>query len=53
MTTIYLMRHSKPMKHIYLKNSDSLQIQNEKKILTIDGEKIAKKVSESNEFVNI
>lgn len=33
MTTIYFMRHSKPMKHTYLKNSDSLQLQNEKKIL--------------------
>lgn len=53
MTTVYLMRHSKPMKHIYLKNSDSLQIQNEKKILTIDGEEIAKKVSELDEFNNI
>ncbi len=53
MTIVYLMRHSEPMKHTYLKNSDSLQLQNEKKILSINGEEIAKKVSESNEFINI
>lgn len=44
MTTIYFMRHSKPMKHTYLKNSDSLQLQNEKKILTVDGENLLKKL---------
>ena len=47
------MRHSKPMKHTYLKNSDSLQLQNEKKILTIDGEKLAQEVSMNSEFNDI
>lgn len=28
------------MKHKYINNNDSLQLQNEKKILTIDGEKL-------------
>ena len=50
MTTIYFIRHSKPMKHTYLKNSDSLQLQNEKKILTVDGEKLAQEVSMNSEF---
>lgn len=53
MTTIYFMRHSKPMKHKYLNNSDSLQLQNEKKILTIDGEKLAQEVSMDSEFNDI
>ena len=52
-TTIYLMRHSKSMRHTYLKTSDSLQMQNEKKILTVDGEKIAEKISERNMFNDI
>ncbi len=53
MTTIYFIRHSKPMKHTYLKNSDSLQLQNEKKILTVDGEKLAQEVSMNSEFDDI
>ena len=53
MTTIYFIRHSKPMKHTYLKNSDSLQLQNEKKILTVDGEKLAEEVSMNSEFNDI
>lgn len=53
MTTIYFIRHSKPMKHKYINNNDSLQLQNEKKILTIDGEELARKISLNDEFNNI
>ena len=53
MTTVYLMRHSIPMKYKYLKNSDSLQLQNEKKILTIKGEELVKEVSLNKEFNGI
>ena len=53
MTTIYLIRHSKPMKVNNDLNNDSLQIQNEKQILSIEGEKIAKEKLSSSEFKNI
>lgn len=52
MTTIYLMRHSEVLKPINVKNSDSLQIQNEKWGLTINGEKIAKDKSKLEEMQN-
>ena len=45
MTTVYLMRHSEPLKITNEKNSDSLQLQNEKLPLTRNGEKLAKKKS--------
>mgnify|MGYP004507657531 FL=1 len=35
MTTIYLIRHSKPLKVNNALNNDSLQIQNEKSSLSI------------------
>ena len=41
MTIIYLIRHSKPLKVNNNSNSDSLQIQNEKSSLSIEGENIA------------
>ena len=51
MTTIFLMRHSES--HKIENNNDSLQLQNEKWPLTINGEEIAKeksKISELNNF---
>lgn len=44
-TTIYLMRHSITERVNYLKDNDSLLVRNQKQILTIDGEELAKKVS--------
>ena len=52
MKTIYFMRHSEPLKPISINNKDSLQIQNEKWGLTINGEKLAKKKSQLNELTN-
>ena len=53
MTTIYLIRHSKPMKVNNTFNSDSLQIQNEKSSLSIEGEQIAKDKLNKKEFDGI
>ena len=53
MTTIYLIRHSKPMKVNNTFNSDSLQIQNEKSSLSIEGEQIAQNKLSKKEFDNI
>lgn len=53
MTTIYLIRHSKPMKVNNTFNSDSLQIQNEKSSLSIEGEQIAQEKLSKKEFDNI
>lgn len=39
MTTIYLIRHSKPLKVNNEYTKDDLQTQNEKKILSFEGEK--------------
>ena len=39
---VYLIRHSKPLKVNNDKNMDSLQIQNEKQPLSIEGENIAR-----------
>ena len=52
MKTIYFMRHSEPLKTISINNKDSLQIQNEKWGLTINGEKLAEKKSQLNELTN-
>ena len=52
MKTIYVMRHSEPLKPISINNKDYLQIQNEKWGLTINGEKLAEKKSQLNEFAN-
>lgn len=46
------MRHSEPLKPVNINNHESLQIQNEKWGLTIDGEKLAEKKSQLNEFTN-
>lgn len=53
MTTIYLIRHSKPLKVNNTFNADNLQIQNEKSSLSIDGEQIAKQKLNNSEFKNI
>jgi len=45
MTTLYLMRHSKSMKGDNTCDSDSLQVQNEKYILSVEGEKLAEEKS--------
>lgn len=52
MKTIYFMRHSEPLKTININNNDSLQIQNEKWGLTVNGEKLAEKKSQLNELTN-
>ena len=53
-TTVYLMRHSEPTniaKNILTK--DSLQVQNEKTILSSNGEKKAEILSKDQEMQNI
>lgn len=50
MTIIYFMRHSETLKFNNINNSDSLQVQNEKWPLTINGENIAKEVSLNEEL---
>lgn len=50
MKTIYFMRHSEPLKPVNLNNNDSLQIQNEKWGLTINGEELAKEKSKNKEL---
>ena len=50
MTIIYFMRHSEVLKPKNINNSDSLQLQNEKWILTVKGENIAKEKSEVSEL---
>ena len=52
MTTIYFIRHSETLKYINLNNSDSLQLQNEKWILTKAGEEIANEKSRLEELQN-
>ena len=52
MKIIYFMRHSEPLKPININNYDSLQVQNEKWGLTINGEKLAEKKSQLNELNN-
>lgn len=52
MTIIYFMRHSEPLKPTNIYNSDSLQLQNEKWPLSINGEILAKEKSEINELKN-
>ena len=53
MTTIYLMRHSESLKTNNINNNDSLQVQNEKNILTINGENLAKEKSKEKELQDI
>ena len=53
MTTVYLIRHSKPLKVNNALNKDILQIQNEKNCLSIEGEKIAQDKFKNEEFNNL
>ena len=53
MTTIYLIRHSKPLKVNNTFNNDDLQIQNEKQSLSIEGEQIAQDKLNNMELDNI
>lgn len=50
MKKIYFMRHSESLKYNNLENNDSLQVQNEKWVLSINGEEIARKKSLIKEF---
>ena len=52
MTIVYFMRHSKALKYNNVNNSDSLQLQNEKWILTKNGETIAEEKSKLEELQN-
>jgi len=45
MTEIYLMRHSKKLDVNNNNSKDSFQVKNEKRILSIEGEKIIEKIS--------
>ena len=53
MTTIYLIRHSKPLKPNNSYTKDSLQIQNEKCILSVEGEEIASETFNNDIFNDI
>ena len=53
MTTIYFMRHSEVLKNNNINNNDSLQVQNEKWVLTENGENIAKEKSKIEELKNL
>ena len=54
MTTIYLIRHSKKMKlNGIIENNDSFQTRNEKIILSVEGEELARRFADINELSNI
>ena len=55
MTTIYLMRHSEPMKkQLGIEDTnDSILLKNIKTPLSISGEKLAEKISKNEEFYDI
>ena len=53
MTTVYLIRHSKPLKVNNELNDDILQIQNEKNCLSIEGEEMASEKLDKKELNNI
>ena len=50
MIEVYLLRHSETLKVNNIKNNDSLQLKNEKMILSINGEKLAYKKSQMKEM---
>lgn len=52
-TIVYFIRHSKPLEVNNELNSDSLQLCNEKQILSLEGEKIAEKISKKKCFKDI
>lgn len=53
MTTVYLIRHSKPQDVNIIESEIDLQLKNEKVILSIEGEEIAKDKFKNDEFKNI
>ena len=53
MTTLYLIRHSKPLKVNNSLNQDDFQLQNEKSCLCIEGEKIAEEKLLKSEYDDI
>ena len=55
MTTVYLIRHSEPFKVHYgiVENNDELLFSNKKNPLSINGEKLAEKISKHVELKNI
>ena len=52
MTEIYFLRHSEILKANNIENNDSLQLKNEKMILSINGEKLAYEKSQEAEMRN-
>ena len=52
MIEVYLLRHSETLKVNNVKNNDSLQVKNEKMILSVNGEKLAYKKSQIKEMQN-
>ncbi len=52
-TIIYISRHSEPMKLNFCNSKDNLQLQNEKQILSCEGERRAKILSELEELQDI
>ena len=52
MTEIYFLRHSEILKANNIENNDSLQLKNEKIILSINGEKLAYEKSQEAEMQN-
>ena len=55
MTKIYLLRHSQPFRKLLgeYNSSDVEQIRNEKNVLSVYGEKLAREISERKELQNI
>ena len=53
MTEVYLLRHLETLKVNNIENDDSLQLKNEKMILTINIEKIAYEKSKNKDMQNI
>lgn len=55
MTTIYLLRHSQPFRKLLgeYNVNEIEQLRNEKNPLSVDGEKLAKRMSEREELQNI
>lgn len=52
-TIVYFIRHSKPLKVKSLNYNESVQMQNEKTVLSVEGEERAKLISELDELKNI
>ena len=54
MTKIYLLRHSQPFRKLLgeYNSSDVEQVRNEKNVLSVYGEKLAREISERKELQN-